>query len=88
MTNPAAEFAPIRVGSRARLPVVIAPLLLVAVIGLSVVHGPAPATGTTQAGVPLPAVRVPTWSVPRPNEVRTKGVRLMRLARLVDPYER
>jgi hypothetical protein len=70
------------------LPVVIAPLLLVAVVGLSVARGPAPPEPAAHADVPLPTVRAPTWSVPHPNEVRTKGVRLMRLARLVDPYER
>ena len=88
MTDGAAEFRPTRVGAEARRPVVIAPLLLVAVIGIAVLGGRAPAGAAAQVDAPLPAVRAPTWSVPQPNEVRTKGVRLMRLARLVDPYER
>jgi hypothetical protein len=90
MSSGSAVFATTRVGSGARLPVVIVPLALVAVIGLAVVGGrsPSDAVGSAAAPVAAPAVRAPTWSVPHPNEVRTKGVRLMRLARLVDPYER
>jgi hypothetical protein len=90
MSGDSAEFTTTRVGSGAGLPVVIVPLALVAVIGIGVIGGrsPSEAVGPGAAPVAAPAVRVPTWSVPHPNEVRTKGVRLMRLARLVDPYER
>ena len=84
MSGDSAEFTTTRVGSGARLPVVIVPLALVAVIGLGVVGGRAPSEAVGPAAAPLaaPDVRAPTWSVPHPNEVRTKGVRLMRLARL------
>ena len=88
MTHATAEFAPIRVGSRARLPVVIAPLVLIGVIGLSVLGGRAPSRTELQADLVLPAVPAVSWSVSVPNEVRTKGHRLMRLGRLSDPYER
>ena len=90
MSGGSAEFKTTRVGSGARLPVVIVPLALAAVIGLAVVGGRSPSEAIGPAAAPpaAPAVRLPTWSVPHPNEVRTKGVRLMRLARLVDPYER
>ena len=90
MSGGSAEFKTTRVGSSARLPVVIVPLALVAVIGVGVIGGRSPSEAVGPAAAPLaaPAVRTLTWSVPHPNEVRTKGVRLMRLARLVDPYER
>ena len=91
MSGGSADFTTTRVGSGARLPVVIVPLALIAVFGLAVVGGRSPSEAVGTAAAPPVAakgVRVPTWSVPHPNEVRTKGVRLMRLARLVDPYER
>ena len=90
MSGNSAVFTTARVGSGARLPVVIVPLALVAVIGLGVVGGRSPSEAAATAAAPVAgtAARAPTWSVSRPNEVRTKGVRLMRMARLVDPYER
>ena len=88
MTSATAEFAPTRVGSGARLPVVIAPLLLIAVIGLALFGSRAEPAAEAQADISVPAVRQLTWSVSNPNEVRTKGVRLMRLSRVVDPYMR
>ena len=91
MSGGSAEFSTTRVRSGARLPVVIVPLALVAVIGLGVVGGRSPSEAVAAAPAPprpVPALRTPTWSVAHPGEVRTKGVRLMRMARLVDPYER
>ena len=91
MSGGSAEFTTARVRSGGRLPVVIAPLALVAVIGLGVVGGRSPSEAVETAAAPqaaAKAVAIPTWSLPHPSEVRTKGVRLMRLARLVDPYER
>jgi len=91
MSGGSAEFTTTRVRSGARLPVVIAPLVLAAVIGLAVIGGRSASEAVGTAAAPpaaATAVRAPTWSVPHPGEVRTKGVRLMRLARLVDPYER
>jgi hypothetical protein len=61
MSDGATEFATTHVGSGARLPIVIVPLFLIAVIGLSVIGGPAKsrADEATVAAVPYVAGPMP-----------------------------
>jgi hypothetical protein len=103
MSDGATEFATTHVGSGGRMPIVVVPIVLVAVIGLAAVGGrarPVVERSGTVAAAPYVAGPVPviapgasgtapvTWSVPHPNELRVRAHRLMRLGRLSDPYER
>jgi hypothetical protein len=96
MSDAAAEFQPTRVGSGARVGVVVVPLLLVGVVGLGILGGRSvvgPKVDAPVAAAPK-TVYIPwqaprrTWSVSNPNDAAPRLHRLMRLARLVDPYQR